>query len=265
MRLSNCQTYISGQEDWYQSLSCGCVLNLWQTSSYIADLSLIFLIFFFIPVFYENDNFNSILIQYDSRYRIKYRSIFSFYPQQICRIKLRFIYPIFHKIINLIPFPIRSEKSNYRQPICQPIPRERSACPNISRLFLATNSKNKARLRIRMSRRFLEGLIVHRVVGIARHESRVDHLSIVSIGEKGPPRVYLPRNPGSFAVNRLIDTSRVPGPTQGGSLRAIDHWLVARTNNGSRYRSIFLEDDLMDTLLATSRAHRWLPCIYRYT
>lgn len=116
-----------------------------------------------------------------------------------------------------------------------------------------------------MSRRFLEGLIVHRVVGIARHESRVDHLSIVSIGEKGPPRVYLPRNPGSFAVNRLIDTSRVPGPTQGGSLRAIDHWLVARTNNGSRYRSIFLEDDLMDTLLATSRAHRWLPCIYRYT
>lgn len=87
---------------------------------------------------------------------------------------------------------------------------------------------------------FLEGLIVHRVVGIARHESRVDHLSIVSIGEKGPPRVlYLPRNPGSFAVNRLIDTSRVPGRTQGGSLRAIDHWLVARTNNGSRYRSIF--------------------------
>lgn len=91
-----------------------------------------------------------------------------------------------------------------------------------------------------MPRRFLEGLIVHRVVGIARHESRVDHLSIVSIGEKGPPRVlYLPRNPGSFAVNRLIDTSRVPGRTQGGSLRAIDHWLVARTNNGSRYRSIF--------------------------
>lgn len=87
---------------------------------------------------------------------------------------------------------------------------------------------------------FLEGLIVHRVVGIARHESRVDHLSIVSIGEKGPPRVlYLPRNPGSFAVNRLIDTSRVPRRTQGGSLRAIDHWLVARTNNGSRYRSIF--------------------------
>lgn len=47
LRLSNCQTYISGQEDWYQSLSCGCVLNLWQTSSYIADLSVIFLVFFF--------------------------------------------------------------------------------------------------------------------------------------------------------------------------------------------------------------------------
>lgn len=57
---------------------------------------------------------------------------------------------------------------------------------------------------------------------------------------EGASRVlYLPRNPGSFAVNRLIDTSRVPGRTQGGSLRAIDHWLVARTNNGSRYRSIF--------------------------
>lgn len=54
--------------------------------------------------------------------------------------------------------------------------------------------------------------------------------------EGASPCVYLPRNPGSFAVNRLIDTSRVPGPTQGGSLRAIDHWLVARTNNGSRYR-----------------------------
>lgn len=91
--------------------------------------------------------------------------------------------------------------------------------------------------RRRMCRRFLEGpsfTALLELQGTCRESVTYRwHRST-----RGLLGVYLPRNPRSFAVNRLIDTSRVSGRTQGGSLRTIDHWLVAKTNNGSRYRSI---------------------------
>lgn len=68
-----CQTVkriSAAKKIWYQSLRVGgCVLNLWQTSSYIADLSVIFPSLFCQSHFTRNDNFNLIvginLIQHD--------------------------------------------------------------------------------------------------------------------------------------------------------------------------------------------------------
>ena len=88
-------------------------------------------------------------------------------------------------------------------------------------------------------------------VGIARHESRAGHLSIATIDERGPlERVCVFTAKSQIVCCKSFNRhlSRVSRRAQGGSLRAIDHWLVATTNNGSRYRSI-----------STRRMTWWIP------
>lgn len=93
-------------------------------------------------------------------------------------------------------------------------------------------------------------------------KARAGHLSIASIDVRGPlVCVFTAKSQIVCCKSFNRHLSRVSRRTQGGSLRAIDHRLVATTNNGSRYRSISTRRMTWWTPLRERTMHAPLACV----